>query len=116
MYGEMLQKIKVYLQKTRPLFKNGFLRLLNENNKIKLMYKTSFGEFTTKQTINLEKEDVIENVVDFTLDCFFYYEWNGESLKSEDLSLLLGVAPSTARWILFKIYNKIRDVWESILP
>lgn len=118
MNGEILQKIKVYLQRIRPLFKNGFLRLISEDQKVKIMYKTNFGEFTQKESLDFSQEETFEKVIDFALDCFFYFERDGEKMKSEEIAPLLWIAPSTARGILFKIYKKLKkssDDWKFFL-
>lgn len=119
MYWETLQKIKIYLQQTRPLFQNGFLRLINEENKIKIMYKTNFWEFATKKEINLEEKTCFNAVQDFVLDCFFFFEWTGEKMNSEEISLLLWKTSEVVRARLFKIYKKLKaisDEWKFFLP
>lgn len=113
MNGEILQKIKTYLTRVRPLFKSWFLRMVSENWKIKIQYKTYYGDFERKETI--KKDNPIEAVIDFVIDCYFYFEWDWEKKNSEELAVLLCIAPSTVRGILFKIYNKIRDEWEPFL-
>ena len=109
MYGEMLQKINLYLQNTKPLFQNGFLRIINEDNKVKIMYKTHFWEFTTKKEINLEGKDCLKEVQDFVLNSFFFFEWTGEKMNSEELSVLLWKTSESVRAELFKIYQKLRN-------
>lgn len=115
MNGEILQKINLYLQNTKPLFQNGFLRIINEDQKIKIMYKTHFWDFTTKKEINLEDKDCLKEIQDFVLDSFFFFEWTGEKMNSEKLSVLLWKTSESVRAELFKIYQKLRNEWKFFL-
>ena len=115
MEARTLQQIKLYLQRVKYLFVTGWVRLVAEFWIIKITYKSSFVDFVVKQEIDGDDKEAIHRVVDFCFDAYFDYERHNQPLTSDDLGTLLNVSSWQARWILNKIYKKLRIYGEPVL-
>lgn len=113
MNGNVLAEIKAYLQSIKSFFIEWNVKLVSEWDKIKLIYKDSFIDFTVKE--RLDDDNAMSQAVGFCFDCYSDFERKWEPLNSEELWKLLNLRPWSVRSILSRIYNKLEVYGKPIL-
>ncbi len=53
------------------------------------------------------KRELVYNIQDFVISCFYNYEWDGRKVKLKVLSCLMGVSMENVRLVIEKVLNEI---------
>lgn len=115
MQTKTLADVKAYLQRVKPLFINGQIRLVSEDGIMKITYKDSFQDFIVKEKVKDPDRKAVNQIVDFCFSCYSERERQGNPLNSEQIWILLNMKPNAVRFMLSSIYHKLKIYGESIL-
>lgn len=115
MQVKTLAEVKAYLQRVKPLFINGQIRLVSEDWVMKITYKDSFLDFTVKERIKEEDKQAIDQIVWFCFDCYSERERDWKALNSNQIWLLLNKSTNAVRFFLSSIYHKLKVYGEPVL-
>ena len=92
MQASTLNKMKCYLQRVKPFFINGQVRLVSENGIIKVAYKDAFIDFTIKAKLDETDKKAYRRLVYFCFNVYFENEWDGSPMTSEEIGILLDLS------------------------
>ncbi|MBB1578552.1 MAG: hypothetical protein HG424_001010 [candidate division SR1 bacterium] len=108
MDGITLAYIIRYLQKSKSSFINGTVRFASEDNKMQISYTHNLQNLVIKKTISGTRTDMLHQIQDFCIDCYFDFEWTGQALTPLMLADLFGTTEGYARVVLNRIYKKLK--------
>lgn len=111
-YIDIQRYLLNYLALVRFVFKKGNLKFIFDKGKITVSYL----EANISTAINLkyknktkkEIRDLIFEIQDFVIGCYFEYEREWEKVKLRTLSVLTGVTISSVDWSIQRILEKIK--------
>jgi len=104
-----------YLIKSRSIFVQGTVRFSVEDDQLFLSYTHNVHNIVIKKSVEWTKLEILRQIQDFCLDCYFDFEWDGKSLNLKDLSLLFGTSEGYVKIILNRIYKKLKIHEEQFL-
>lgn len=97
-----------YLNQSKPVFKKWKVRFTTDDWVMRISYQHIEEPIKISQTISWSRIEILHQMQDFCLDCFFNFEWNWEELNTSVISKILWTTETNSRQILFNIYKKLK--------
>ena len=108
MNGRVIATVMNYIERSKSVFCNGKMRFSSCDGIMTISYHHNQNPINISKTLQGDRNEIIGQMQDFFLDCFFDFEWSGEEINATTLAKILWVNEDAMRQLLSRIYKKIK--------
>lgn len=108
MNGRIVAAVMNYLEKSKAVFTKGKVRFSTCDGVMKISYHHNQEPIDSSKTLQGDRNEVVRQIQDFFLDCFFDFERDGGEINAGALWRVLWISEDAMRQLLSRIYKKLK--------